>query len=82
MRRLAWGMLLVFVFAIPWEYSLDLAAPWGNIARIAGLIALLVAVPAVLRTGRYAQARTDAVADVGSVSLVLCSPISGQLCRT
>ena len=52
MRRLAWGMLLVFVFAIPWEYSLDLGAPWGNVARIAGLIALLMAVPAVLQTGR------------------------------
>ena len=27
MRRIAWGLLLVFVFAIPWEYSLDAGEP-------------------------------------------------------
>ena len=37
MRRIAWGLLLLFVFAIPWEYSLDLGEPLGNIARLAGL---------------------------------------------
>lgn len=52
MRRIAWVMLLLFVFAIPWEYSADLEAPWGNIARIAGLLLLLVAVPAMLQAGR------------------------------
>ena len=29
--------LLLFAFAIPWEYSLDLGEPLGNIARIARL---------------------------------------------
>jgi len=52
MRRAAWLLLLVFAFTIPWEYSLDLGAPLGNIARIAGLIALVVFVPAVLQAGR------------------------------
>jgi O-Antigen ligase len=51
MRRLTWGLLLFFVFAIPWEYSLDLGAPFGNIARIAGVLVLLVAVPAVVQAG-------------------------------
>src|ERR1700692_3426691 len=51
MRRLAWALLTLFVFTIPWEYSLDLESPFGNIARITGLILLLVAVPAVLRSG-------------------------------
>ena len=51
MRRIAWILLLAFVFAIPWEYSLDLGAPFGNIARIAGLILLVVAVPAALQSG-------------------------------
>jgi O-antigen ligase len=45
-------LLVVFAFAIPWEYSLDLGEPWGNVARIAGLALLLVAVPAVLQAGR------------------------------
>lgn len=52
MRRIAWALLLLFVFAIPWEYSLDLGEPLGNIARIAGLLLLVAAVPAVLQTGR------------------------------
>jgi O-antigen ligase len=51
MRRIAWVLLIVFVFAIPWEYSLDLGEPLGNVARIAGLLVLLVAVPAVLQAG-------------------------------
>jgi O-antigen ligase len=52
MRKIAWWLLLLFAFAIPWEYSLDLGEPLGNVARIAGLLLLLVAVPAVLQAGR------------------------------
>jgi O-antigen ligase len=52
MRRIAWILLLIFVFAIPWEYSLDLGEPLGNIARVVGLLLLLVAIPAVLQAGR------------------------------
>jgi O-antigen ligase len=52
MRRIAWSLLLVFAFAIPWEYSLNLGEPLGNVARIAGLLLLLAAVPAVLQAGR------------------------------
>ncbi len=49
MRRIAWVLLLGFAFAIPWEYSLDLGAPLGNVARILGVLLLLAAVPAVLQ---------------------------------
>ena len=52
MRRAVRMLLLVFAFAIPWEYSLDLGEPFGNVARIAGVILLAAAVPAVLLTGR------------------------------
>jgi hypothetical protein len=52
MRRIAWGLLLLFAFAVPWEYSLDLGEPLGNIARVVGLVLLLAAVPAVLQAGR------------------------------
>ena len=52
MRRIAWGLLLLFAFAIPWEYSLELGEPLGNIARVVGLLLLLVAIPAVLQAGR------------------------------
>ncbi len=44
--------MLLFAFAIPWEYSLDLGEPLGNIARILGLLLILAAVPAVLQAGR------------------------------
>ena len=52
MRRIAWVLLLIFAFAIPWEYSLDLGEPLGNIARFVGMIVLLAAIPAVLQAGR------------------------------
>ena len=52
MRRITWLLLLLFAFAIPWEYSLDLGEPLGNAARILGLLTLLAAIPAVLQTGR------------------------------
>jgi hypothetical protein len=52
MRRVAWFLLLLFAFAIPWEYSLDLGGFLGNVARIAGLLALFSAIPAVLQAGR------------------------------
>jgi O-antigen ligase len=52
MRRIAWLLLLLFAFAIPWEYSLELGEPLGNIARVVGLLLLLVAIPALLQAGR------------------------------
>jgi O-antigen ligase len=52
MRRIAWILLLLLAFAIPWEYSLDLGEPLGNVARIAGLLVLLAAIPAILQAGR------------------------------
>jgi len=52
MRKLAWGLLLLFAFAVPWEYSLDSGEPFGNIARIIGLLLLPVSIPAVLQSGR------------------------------
>ena len=52
MRRIAWGLLLIFAFAVPWEYSLDLGEPLGNAARIAGVLLVLVGIPAVLQAGR------------------------------
>ncbi|MGB7264266.1 MAG: O-antigen ligase family protein [Terracidiphilus sp.] len=52
MRRVAWALLLLFAFAIPWEYSLDLGQPLGNVARIMGLLVLLAAIPAMLQAAR------------------------------
>ncbi len=52
MRRIAWVLLLLFAFAVPWEYSMDLGEPLGNIARIVGLLLVLAAIPAVLQAGR------------------------------
>jgi hypothetical protein len=52
MRRVAWGLLLVLAFTIPWEYSLNLGEPLGHVARIAGLLTLLAAIPGVLQQGR------------------------------
>lgn len=52
MRRLAWALLLLLVFSIPWEYSLDFGEPWGNVSRVLGLTALLALIPALCQAGR------------------------------
>jgi O-antigen ligase len=52
MRKVAWVLLVLYAFAIPWEYSLDLGEPLGNVARILGILLLVAAVPAVLLAGR------------------------------
>ena len=52
MRAAVRLLLVLFTFAIPWEYSLDLGEPIGNIARIAGVALLLAAVPAILLAGQ------------------------------
>jgi hypothetical protein len=52
MRRVAWVLLLAFAFAVPWEYSLDLGPPLGNIARLAGIAVVLAVIPSVFLAGR------------------------------
>jgi len=61
MRKLAWAMLVLLVFTIPWEGSLDFGEPIGSIARVAGVLLLLLVIPSVLQTGR---ARTPGVMQV------------------
>jgi O-antigen ligase len=48
MQRVTVGLLTLFAFAVPWEYSLDVGEPFGNVARILGILLLVAAVPAVL----------------------------------
>jgi O-antigen ligase len=52
-RRAAWALLLLAAFAIPWEYSLDFGAPFGNIARLAVFAVVLALIPAILHAGRF-----------------------------
>jgi O-antigen ligase len=52
MRRITWLLLLLFAFAVPWEYSLELGEPLGNVARFIGLFVLLAAIPALFQSGR------------------------------
>jgi hypothetical protein len=51
MQRAVKGLIVLFAFCVPWEYSLDLGEPWGNVARMVGLALLLVALPATLARG-------------------------------
>lgn len=52
MRRLAWFLLLVFSFTVPWEYSLNLGSSLGSVARFTGLLLVAVAILALLLAGR------------------------------
>ena len=48
MKQLTMVLLILFSFAVPWEYSLDLGEPLGNVARIVGILLLLAVAPLVL----------------------------------
>jgi O-antigen ligase len=39
---------MLYCFAVPWEYSLELGEPFGNVARAVGALLLLTVVPLVL----------------------------------
>jgi O-antigen ligase len=52
MRSLVRVLLLGFVFAVPWQYSLELGPPFGNIARFLGVVLIAAAIPAILQAGR------------------------------
>ena len=51
MRRLAQRLLIVFAFAVPWEFSLEFPEPFGPVARIAGILLLLATIFSVLQAG-------------------------------
>lgn len=48
MQRLAFFLLLLYAFAVPWQYALNLGEPYGNVARIAGILLLAAAIPALI----------------------------------
>ena len=54
-RRIVFGLLMLYVFAVPWEYSLDLGEPFGNVARVIGLLLVLAVVPWVLHRGEVRE---------------------------
>ena len=52
MRLITVSLLILYCFAVPWEDSLDLGEPLGNIARILGVAMLLAVVPMVAMVRR------------------------------
>jgi len=51
-RSIVLVLLMLYSFAVPWEYSLELGDSLGNIARVVGLLLLMATVSmAVVRSG-------------------------------
>jgi O-antigen ligase len=48
LQRVTIALLMLYAFAVPWEYSLDWGEPLGNVARIVGILLLLAVAPQVL----------------------------------
>jgi hypothetical protein len=47
-QKLTMILLMLYAFAVPWEYAVDLGEPLGNAARIDGILMLLAVVPLML----------------------------------
>jgi O-antigen ligase len=44
--------MVIFTFAVPWEYSLDFGESIGNVARVAGVLLLFFMIPTAMQAGR------------------------------
>lgn len=55
MQRIVSILLVLYAFAVPWQYALDLGEPFGNVARIVGLLLLAAAIPALLARPRWSR---------------------------
>ena len=44
MHRVAWLLLILYSFSLPWEHSMDFGEPWGDVARLLALPLLLAGV--------------------------------------
>lgn len=82
MRRIAWMLLLLLVFALPWEYSLDLGPPWGDVARLAALALLAALLPAILQSGRMRPPKTFHIAVLLWLLWLCCSALWSIAPRT
>ncbi len=51
LNRIVFGLLVLYAFAVPWEYSLDLGEPFGNVARVLGILLLGAGLLLVLERG-------------------------------
>jgi hypothetical protein len=51
MRKIAFLLLWLYVFTIPWEHSTDIGAGIGSVTRVAGIAALLAGLTAVALRG-------------------------------
>jgi O-antigen ligase len=52
MRRVGYWLVWLFAFAVPWEYSLELGEPLGNVARLLGILLLLAAAQTAMARGK------------------------------
>jgi O-antigen ligase len=75
MRSVTRALLLGLAFVIPWEYSLDLGEPYGNIARVVGVAVLLVTVLAVVRAGHLRAPGTLQWLTLGLFLWLCCSAL-------
>ena len=55
MQRIVSILLVLYAFAVPWQYALDLGEPLGNVARIIGLLLLAASIPALLARRRWSR---------------------------
>ena len=53
MQRLVVFLLALYAFAVPWQYALNLGEPYGNVARIVGILLLVASIPALLTRSRW-----------------------------
>ena len=59
MRQLAFWSLALFIFVVPWQDAVNFGDQLGGIARVAGVLAFVIGVLAVLFNGAIRHPRTE-----------------------
>ncbi len=69
-RMMVW-LLTAYAFTVPWEYSMEFGEPWGNVARLVGLVLLAVAIPAGMARMAKGELRRPGLVGVLTLAVLL-----------
>ncbi len=73
MRKIAFMLLWLYVFTLPWDYLLEFGEPIGSAGRVAGLLVLAACMVLVATGSRMRRLQTFHISAVGYLGIVTLS---------
>ena len=73
MRKVAFSLLWLYVFTLPWDYALQFGEPIGSAGRVAGLLALAGWLVLVTTRARMRRVQAFHISTVCCLSIITLS---------